>query len=98
MRAVSISASHPYEVRIGSGLLSEGLADGSVVTIPLLGKTSVHLGWIHIRSSRPSPLTEQFVRLLEEALADSTAFTRRLPEGTSQRSKIPGASGRPVLF
>ena len=48
----------------GSGLLSEGLADGSVVTIPLLGKTSVHLGWIHIRSSRPSPLTEQFVRLL----------------------------------
>ena len=52
----------------GSGLLSEGLADGSVVTIPLLGKTSVHLGWIHIRSSRPSPLTEQFVRLLDEAL------------------------------
>ena len=66
----------------GSGLLSEGLADGSVVTIPLLGKTSVHLGWIHIRSSRPSPLTEQFVRLLEEALADSIAFTRRLQEGT----------------
>ena len=62
----------------GSGLLS----DGSVVTIPLLGKTSVHLGWIHIRSSRPSPLTEQFVRLLEEALADSIAFTRRLQEGT----------------
>ena len=66
----------------GSGLLSEGLADGSVVTIPLLGKTSVHLGWIHIRSSRPSPLTEQFVRLLEEAQADSIAFTRRLQEGT----------------
>ena len=67
----------------GSGLLSEGLgAYGSVVTIPLLGKTSVHLGWIHIRSSRPSPLTEQFVRLLEEALADSIAFTRRLQEGT----------------
>ena len=66
----------------GSGLLSEGLVDGSVVTIPLLGKTSVHLGWIHIRSSRPSPLTEQFVRLLEEALADSIAFTRRLQEGT----------------
>ena len=38
----------------GSGLLSEGLADGSVVTIPLLGKTSVHLGWIHIRSRSSS--------------------------------------------
>ena len=70
----------------GSGLLSEGLADGSVVTIPLLGKTSVHLGWIHIRSSRPSPLTEQFVRLLEEALADSIAFTRRLQEGTAEET------------
>ena len=74
----------------GSGLLSEGLADGSVVTIPLLGKTSVHLGWIHIRSSRPSPLTEQFVRLLEEALADTVELINgeRMPWEQVRRDGI----------
>ncbi len=64
----------------GSGLLSECLTDGRVVTVPLQGKTSVHLGWIHLRNTRISPLTERFVHLLEEALADSIAFTRRLQE------------------
>ena len=64
----------------GSGLLSKGLTDEDVVTIPLEGKTSVHLGWIHLRNTRISPLTERFVHLLEEALADSIAFTRRLQE------------------
>ena len=59
----------------GSGLLSECLTDGRVVTVPLQGKTSVHLGWIHLRNTRISPLTERFVHLLEEALADSIAFT-----------------------
>ena len=62
----------------GSGLLSKGLTDEDVVTIPLEGKTSVHLGWIHLRNTRISPLTAQFIKLLEEALADSITFTRQL--------------------
>lgn len=68
----------------GSGLLSETQTDGGIVTIPLVGKTSIHLGWIHIRGSRPNQLTERFIQLLEEALADAIAFTRQL-QGRSPR-------------
>ena len=63
----------------GSGLLSREQADGRVVTIPLVGKTSIHLGWIHVRS-RPAPMTERFLQLLEEALADAIAFTRGMQD------------------
>ena len=62
----------------GSGLLSETQSDENVITIPLRGKASIHLGWIHVRSSKPTPMTERFLQQLEEALVDAIAFTKGL--------------------
>ena len=59
----------------GSGLLSREQADGRVVTIPLVGKTSIHLGWIHGKNGKLSAQTEGFIHLLEKAVSDSIAFT-----------------------
>ena len=62
----------------GSGLLVEGLAARDVVTVPLAGKTCIQLGWIRSRYSKMSPQVEDFVRLLEQSIADSIRYTREV--------------------
>lgn len=64
----------------GSGLLSQPVSNPSVITIPLEGKTCIHLGWIHIKNGKLSAQTEGFIRLLEQALTDSIAFTKELQQ------------------
>ena len=59
----------------GSGLLSEPVCNPSVITIPLEGKTCIHLGWIHGKNGKLSAQTEGFIHLLEKAVSDSIAFT-----------------------
>lgn len=64
----------------GSGLLSQPVCNPSVITIPLEGKTCIHLGWIHVKNGKLSAQTEGFIHLLEQALADSIAFTKELQQ------------------
>ena len=62
----------------GSGLLTEGLSNPRVVSIPLAGKTRVRIGWIVPKNSKLSPQAEQFVGLLEHSVADSIRFTESM--------------------
>ncbi len=69
----------------GSGLLVEGLTAQGVVTVPLAGQTSIRIGWIVPRNSKPSPLTERFVRLLGDSVADSIRFTKEIQQSLGQK-------------
>lgn len=63
----------------GSGLLVEDdPISRDIVTVRLRDKPPVRVGWLAPRSSRLSPRAEQFVQLLEEAVAESMAFTEEL--------------------
>lgn len=62
----------------GSGLLTEGLSDERVVSIPLMRKSDVHLGWVTVKNMKISPLTERFIQLLKQSVADSENYTYRI--------------------
>ena len=62
----------------GSGRLVEGITNQAVMTVPLIGKTSVRIGWIVPKNAKVSPQMEHFVHLLEQAVADSIRFTESL--------------------
>ena len=62
----------------GSGLLVERCSPTSVVTIPLMDKSHIRLGWIVPQSSKLSAQTEEFISLLEASVADSIRYTEYL--------------------
>ena len=62
----------------GSGLLAEHLSPANVVTIPLAGKDPVRLGWIYPQNAKLSSHAEGFVRLLEQSIQRSIAYTSSL--------------------
>ena len=62
----------------GSGLLAEHLSPANVVTIPLAGKDPVRLGWIYPQNAKLSYHAEGFVRLLEQSIQRSIAYTSSL--------------------
>ncbi|MPM63165.1 hypothetical protein SDC9_110045 [bioreactor metagenome] len=64
----------------GSGLLTDGLSDERVISIPLEGRGNVRLGWVRSKNTKSTPQAEQFLRLLAEATADAAAYTRTLQE------------------
>ncbi len=65
----------------GSGLLLEDLSPKDVVTIPMWSKAPVRLGWIHPKNTKPSSLTESFVRLLESSIQESLRYTQSIRQG-----------------
>ena len=71
----------------GCGLLTEGLSDERVLSIPLKGRGSIRLGWIHGKNDKLSPPAREFAALLEQAAADAAAYTR---ERQDQRSVLRG--------
>lgn len=64
----------------GSGLLTLGLSDERVISIPLEGRGNVRLGWIRAKATKATPLAERFLHMLAEATADAAAYTRTLQE------------------
>ncbi|MEG2176236.1 MAG: LysR family transcriptional regulator [Oscillibacter sp.] len=62
----------------GSGLLVENRSYSSIVTVPLVGKTCIHLGWIRSKSGKISPQTEKFIQLLEKSVEDSIRYTEQI--------------------
>ena len=62
----------------GSGLLAEHLSPANVVTIPLTDKDPVRLGWIYPQNAKLSSHAEGFVRLLEQSIQRSIAYTSSL--------------------
>lgn len=62
----------------GSGLLVKNFISQAVVSIPLADNRLIRIGWITPKAARLSPLSEQFVRLLKESVADSIRFTEEL--------------------
>ena len=62
----------------GSGLLAEHLSPANVVTIPLADKDPVRLGWIYPQNAKLSSHAEGFVRLLEQSIQRSIAYTSSL--------------------
>lgn len=62
----------------GSGLLTAGLSDERVISIPLERRGIVRLGWIRAKNVKTTPQAEQFVRLLAESTADAADYTRDL--------------------
>ena len=62
----------------GSGLLAEHLSPANVVTIPLADKDPVRLGWIYPQNAKLSSHAEEFVRLLEQSIQRSIAYTSSL--------------------
>ena len=71
----------------GSGLLVEGITNQAVMTVPLNGKTSVRIGWIIPKNTKPSPQVEYFVHLLEQSVADSIRFTESLHQSLSHNEE-----------
>lgn len=69
----------------GSGLLVENFISQAVVTVPLADKSSIRIGWIIPRSCKLSAQVEQFVRLLEQSVADSIQFTERLHQSLAEK-------------
>lgn len=62
----------------GSGLLVEKRDYSSIVTVPLVGKTCIHLGWIRSKGGKISPQAEKFIQLLEKSVADSIRYTEQI--------------------
>ncbi|MEG1657837.1 MAG: hypothetical protein RR288_02145, partial [Oscillibacter sp.] len=62
----------------GSGLLVENRSYSSIVTVPLVGKTCIHLGWIRSKGGKISPQTEKFIQLLEKSVEDSIRYTEQI--------------------
>lgn len=71
----------------GSGLLTEGLSDQRVVSIPLMGRSDVHLGWVKAKNAKTTPQTERFIALLEQAVEDSVAYTRRVHAALAETAR-----------
>lgn len=62
----------------GSGLLTLGLSDERVISLPLEGRGCVRLGWIRAKNIKATPQAEQFLRLLAQSAADAVSYTRGL--------------------
>lgn len=62
----------------GSGLLTAGLSDERVISIPLEGRSCVRLGWIRAKAIKATPLAERFLQLLAASAADAADYTRAL--------------------
>lgn len=71
-------------ITTGSGLLVERQAYHAVVTVPLVGKTSIRLGWIRSRNSKLSPQAEKFIRLLEQSVENSILYTDAIRSQNNQ--------------
>ncbi len=71
----------------GSGLLVESFISQAVVTVPLADKSPVRIGWIAPRNGRLAPRAEQFVALLESAVADSIRFTEQLHRSLAEQAE-----------
>lgn len=69
----------------GSGLLVESFISQAVVTVPLAGQRDLRIGWIVPKNSKPGPLAERFVQLLEQSVADSIRFTAQLHRSLAER-------------
>lgn len=77
--AVNVIASTDA-ITTGSGLLVEGLMDTRMISIPVEGGDSMRLGWIRQKNKRLSPEAEEFIRLLDQSLEQSIAYTARIRE------------------
>ena len=75
--AVNVIASTDA-VTTGSGLLVEGLMDTRMISIPLEGDDSMHLGWIKTKNKKLSPEAQDFIALLEHSIADSMTYTEQV--------------------
>ena len=64
----------------GSGLLVRDISNPQILSLPLAEKEPIRLGWIYPENTAPTPLAQQFVTFLGQALADSIAYTRSLRE------------------
>lgn len=60
----------------GSGLLTAGLSDERVISVPLEGRGCVRLGWIRAKNTKTTPQAEEFLRLLADSAADAARYTR----------------------
>ena len=68
----------------GSGLLTDHAINQPIVTLPLDGKNSVHIGWISPRGSILSLLALQYLGLLTQAVEDSISFTNSLRQSSCE--------------
>lgn len=59
----------------GSGLLTDLPLSQHVVTLPLEGKSLIHIGWIFPKGSTPSALTNQYLRLLKQSIEEAICFS-----------------------
>lgn len=71
----------------GSGLLVESFISQAVVTVPMADKSPIRIGWIAPRGGRLAPRAEQFVALLESAVADSIRFTEQLHRSLAEQAE-----------
>lgn len=62
----------------GSGLLTAGLSDERVISVPLEGRGCVRLGWIRAKNIRATPQAERFLHLLAQSATDAADYTRAL--------------------
>lgn len=59
----------------GTGLLVKRLCSSDVITVPLANEPPIRLGWIYPKNAKLTPRTEEFVRLLDESIHRSIAYT-----------------------
>ncbi len=72
----------------GSGLFVEGLSTPGVLSIPLSGRATIKIGWISIKSLRPSQHAELFVELLQESIEEAIEYTQRLREAAGCQASL----------
>ena len=72
--AINIIA-HTDAFSTGSGLLVKRLSPPDVVTVPLANEPPIRLGWIYPKNAKLTPRVEEFVKLLDESIQRSIAYT-----------------------
>ena len=66
---------HTDAFSTGSGLLVKRLSPPDVVTVPLANEPPIRLGWIYPKNAKLTPRVEEFVKLLDESIQRSIAYT-----------------------
>ncbi|MCI8818374.1 MAG: LysR family transcriptional regulator [Oscillibacter sp.] len=76
----------------GSGLITQSSGYRKIITLPLVEKSGIRIGWIALKGGKPSVQAERFLTLLEKHILESIAYTNQTRQNLKENpsEKEPG--------
>ena len=71
----------------GSGLITKSSGYRKIITLPLIEKSGIRIGWIALKGGKLSQQAERFLRLLEKNILESIEFTSRARRALKEGSR-----------